>query len=93
MLTQVAHKFPVAIWASCALAVTSFGTGHALKGNKALPNPIFRASTTTTAEQNLPPSRAVVATEQRGGPTHIQHRSGLHNSNHTLIKGITASTL
>lgn len=50
----VVHRFPVTTQASLASELTSLGTEHTLKGNRALSNPTLRASTPATWEQNLP---------------------------------------
>ena len=62
-------------WVGCcdhaglsAPPLTSLRTEHTLKGNRALSNLTFKASTPTPREQTLPPDRAVTAVEQRGGP-------------------------
>ena len=52
-LTQTAYKSSVTAQASLASAITSFGAGHAFKGNRAWLNLNFRASTPTTEEQTL----------------------------------------
>ena len=84
------HRFAVTTWASPASAVTSFGTGHALKGDGASSNPTLRASTPTTGEEALTPTGHGA---MRGPCLTPSAGPGLQNTNHIPIKGITASRL
>lgn len=52
--TQVDHTSFVSTWASLALVLISFGTGHAFKGNRAQLSPALKASTLIPWVQILP---------------------------------------
>ena len=81
------HRFTVTTRASLASALTSFGTEHALKDNRALLNPTLRASTPTTGEQTSASDRAFSHGTKRGPHPTSSAGSGHHNTNHTHQQG------